>query len=109
MICIAIDREALTISMDGHAGYADAGSDIVCAAASILAYTLAARWREITGGAGMHAAFEPGRACISINPEWNKRADCTSAMDTIAAGFDLLAAKYPEYVMVQRGAYIKPG
>lgn len=31
----------ITLKVNGHAGYAERGKDIVCSAASILAYTLA--------------------------------------------------------------------
>ena len=34
-------RESCSLRVEGHAGYAARGSDIVCAAASILFYTLA--------------------------------------------------------------------
>ncbi len=35
--------------MSGHAGYAEEGSDIICAAASILVYTLANSLERICG------------------------------------------------------------
>ena len=42
MIEIVYDRMRLRLTADGHAGFAEAGQDIVCAAVTILVYTLAA-------------------------------------------------------------------
>lgn len=103
MISITIDRENIRLTMDGHAGYADAGSDIVCAAASILAYTAASRLREITGGDGLEVSLEPGKAHIFADATWQIISDCRAVMDTISAGFTLLAGKYPEHVSVHTG------
>ena len=42
MIEIVYDRMRLRLTADGHAGFAEAGQDIVCAAVPMLVYTLAA-------------------------------------------------------------------
>ena len=45
MIRVVIKRnfrlDPIALSISGHAGYGDSGSDIICSAVSILAYTLA--------------------------------------------------------------------
>ncbi len=48
MILIRATRteNALDIRADGHAGYAEAGRDIVCAGVSALLFGLLAYWRE---------------------------------------------------------------
>ena len=38
------------ITVSGHAGYADKGHDIICAAVSVLVNTLAASMEEVTRG-----------------------------------------------------------
>ena len=43
------DRKITGLFMDGHAGYAEAGSDIVCAGASTLLYTAANALETICG------------------------------------------------------------
>ena len=40
-VTIATEGEKLSLSLTGHAGYAEQGKDIVCASASILVSTLA--------------------------------------------------------------------
>ena len=42
MIVITVDAAAGTLTCDGHAGFAAAGEDIVCAAVSGILYTLRA-------------------------------------------------------------------
>lgn len=44
MITVQLSETALTVR--GHAGFSRYGSDIVCAAASMLAFTLAAAMEE---------------------------------------------------------------
>ena len=100
MIRISIDREDVLLTMDGHAGYAEPGSDIVCAAASILAYTAAARLREITGGDGLIVRLAPGDAFIHADPQWQTSGECMAVMDTISAGFALLAGQYPDHISI---------
>ena len=101
MITIRIDRENIALDMDGHAGYAEAGSDIVCAAASMLAYTMAARLREITQGDGLKISLSPGAAHISAEATWQIMSECRAVIDTISAGFTLLAGQYPGYVSIE--------
>lgn len=47
MIQVALDRKNFRLTMTGHAGHGKKGGDLVCAAASILAYTLAEDVREL--------------------------------------------------------------
>ena len=103
MIRVHIDREDIKLTMDGHAGYAEAGSDIICAAASILVYTAASRLREITQGDGLSVRLAPGDAFIHADAPWQIMDECRSVLDTISAGFTLLSGKYPEYLSVETG------
>lgn len=97
MIRIEIDRDALMLRMSGHAGYAEVGRDIVCAAASALVYTLAARMQEIAGD-GLYARLVSGDALVQMIADGSAHAECLSALDTVAAGLRLLATKYPEHI-----------
>lgn len=100
MIRVYIGRsdKGLMLCMHGHAGYAERGSDIVCSAATILAYSLAERVRECGGKITM----QPGYACIISGTE------ALDALETVASGYRLLAEGYPDYIEVQRGADIEP-
>lgn len=91
MITVCIDRDACSLRMDGHAEYAEPGQDIVCAAATILAYALAQR---LSGIAQARIDMAEGHAYIQARAN----GDTLAALDTVACGFELLAAKYPENI-----------
>ena len=95
MITIIVDASRCKVSVNGHAGYDEPGKDIVCAAVSILVYTLAERLNE-TGNL-IDAELSPGYAKI----EAIGNAESATTIETIAAGFALLAGEYPGFVNVQ--------
>lgn len=107
MIRIWLDIDALTLDMEGHAEYGDAGQDIVCAAASMLAYTLVERARQLTHA--IYAHMDSGRLHLCVERESDSYVPVRSAFETVGAGFDLLERRYPQNVQVQRGDYIPPG
>lgn len=84
----------VTLTAEGHAGYGPAGADIVCAACSMLIYTLKQALEqadllllaEFTGG----NAKVIGRRC----------AQSEHVFDTVLAGYGLLAQNYPAHVEV---------
>ena len=98
MITVQLSGTALTVR--GHAGFSRYGSDIVCAAASMLVFTLAAAMEE----AGLQRAPEIESACgsfrIAVRPREGERALVEAVFAAIGAGYRLLAARYPEYVRV---------
>ena len=69
----------------GHSGYSEEGSDIVCAAASMLAFTLAAAMEE----AGLQRAPEIESACgsfrIAVRPREGERARVEAVFAAIGA------------------------
>lgn len=67
--------------MSGHAGAGEPGRDIVCAALSILMYSLVA--------SGAEGRVERGEAELLL-PDRD--------VDVALCGFRLLAESYPEYV-----------
>lgn len=97
MIRCVIDKNRFRMQVSGHAGYGPAGSDIVCAAASILTATAQVEMYRITG----FRAEDDGETvdmCCTPTP-----AECGrvfQALDIIANGFRLLAGQYPENVSV---------
>ena len=100
MIRARIDTQALTLDVTGHAEFGNVGQDIVCAAASMLGYTLLARLREIGGVA--YARADSG--CMTIRAAECRDEDVHRSMreafETVRAGFELLAHQYPENVEV---------
>ena len=90
MIRVRFDGAQVTVS--GHAGYAPAGRDIVCAAVSALVYALAGRLRET----GRLERFQsaPGYAEIAGT------GDCAREFALVRCGLALLARQYPGRVEV---------
>lgn len=101
MIRATYCRKDHSLTVEGHSLSAEKGKDLVCASASILTYTLAA-FIENLKGSGIAAEtivqIEEGNTELfcKVAPSF----DCTVALvfDSICAGFDILAQKYPEYV-----------
>ncbi len=93
----------LRLTVDGHAGSADKGHDLVCASASILAYTLAQVVQAME-----HQGDLKGKPRIDMNDGDAtiilrcKSADIyAEAMHTffvIKTGYSLLAHNFPQYV-----------
>lgn len=82
MISVSYAPATPSLRVSGHAMWAEKGKDIVCAAASILAYTLkagGAQSRELPGG-GMYITGD------------------AAALELIAGGYRLLAENYPQNI-----------
>ena len=98
MIEVWLDRTALTVR--GHAGFSRYGIDIVCAAASMLAFALA----EAVQAAGMKTppVIESGcgRFRLEAFADGQEQARLDGMFETVRAGYRLLSARYPNYVRV---------
>lgn len=103
MIKVAISDNEL--EMTGHAGFAAAGKDVVCAAASMLAYTIAFNvW--IAGKDGKlespcEIQMESGNVWISCRPKEAYREEVRLLFAYVQRGYDLLAKYYPDNVVIQ--------
>lgn len=95
--------DVLTCKITGHAGSANIGKDLICASASMLAYTLA---QAVTDMGKVGYLSEP--PTIKIN-KGNGKIVCRAngednfsiALHTflvIETGYKLLAHNYPQYV-----------
>lgn len=108
-ITLAHDKQSgFTLTLTGHAGAAEAGHDIICASASILAYTVA---QEVKNMERRHQLAEPplikmesGDAVIKFLPK-NDAAynDALHTLYVIEVGYSLLAYNYPQYVELITG------
>lgn len=94
MIEIIYYREHNRLTMQGHAGTAPIGEDIICAAATILARTLAANVKHLCD---IGAATEPiieleeGSAAISCKANHKYRSTVQSVFEAVCVGFEILA------------------
>lgn len=98
MITVRLDAPHCRLTLQGHAGSGPYGNDAVCAAASILAYTLAqGLWELKLEGRVTHCTWvlESGNAqlrCRENIPE------AVALFENAARGFRLLAATCPTQV-----------
>ena len=93
---------SITMKLSGHAGADEHGKDIVCAAASILAYTVAQtlQFQYEEGGLRKkpHLKLEPGDTIIVAKPKADKFEEALHTFFVAQVGYHLLAKTYPQYV-----------
>lgn len=87
-----------TLEVRGHAGFARAGADIVCAAASMLCFALRAALEA--DKIPHEAAAEGGRMRIRADAQERQRERCAAMFAVCRAGFRLLAERYPGCVQI---------
>lgn len=94
------------LSLCGHAGYADKGKDIVCASATILAYTAAENLRRMYLSGRLKKPpdirMREGNIFIQCIPEEDEIQVTDDIFRIIGAGYELLARDYPEYVTLNQ-------
>ena len=101
MIRIQITRKAgeiVSLVCRGHAGYAEEGRDIVCAAVSVLAFTCANALESV---AGVQAKVEEKDGFLSIFLPENAGHDAQTVMNTVLQGFRDLCDAYPMYLQLK--------
>lgn len=100
---MTISRNRLRLEMEGHAGYAEEGRDIVCAAASSLVSTLMLALSAQLGG-GSDIYFDDPRAgpmVLDCGPQEDDMESARLIYRTIACGLEALAYRYPDNVEFQ--------
>lgn len=100
----------MEIVIKGHAGFNPQGLDIVCAACSVLAYTLLERLMQIDDEGGLTAfsssiCEDVGECVISFQGKQWAHCGIKATIDTIITGFALLQKKYPDFVKL----YVRSG
>ena len=93
---------SITLKLTGHAGQDEHGKDIVCSAASILAYTVAQALQFQYEEDGLkkkpHLKLEPGDTVIIAKPKPECYAETLHTFFVAQVGYHLLAKTYPQYV-----------
>lgn len=101
MIKAVYHRDHHRLSIEGHAQSGEPGHDLVCASATILAYTLAASVANMSAAKQIREPKIDMRegaieiACKSIR---RFEAPVTLIFDTLCAGYELLARNYPDNI-----------
>ena len=90
---IRVQCEPRRMVLEGHAGYSAKGSDIVCAAVSILVYVQVHLLEE--RHALMRAVMRPGYVELEAGE--------TGDLRVLALGLQMLAREYPRCVAVVQG------
>lgn len=97
---------SIIVQLTGHAETAEKGKDLVCAAASILACTIAqmALFMHAEGKLKKKptVSLEEGNAVVAVKPkEGNDYAEALHSYFVVQVGLSLLANKYPRAVEVK--------
>lgn len=93
--------DAHLLIIEGHAGSAEKGRDLVCAAVSALAVTLVAclRDREADGQVILRrCVVRDGYVCVEAAPATENEEPLRAVFETVVTGLRLLADCYPDYV-----------
>ena len=90
-------KSGVRLTVNGHAGYAQHGEDIVCSAVSALTETLIARLLQLD--AKFSYGKENGAVEIAMR---NVTYDANEAFNFAVLGMQLIATAYPKNVEVQR-------
>jgi uncharacterized protein YsxB (DUF464 family) len=90
------------LEIKGHAGYAEHGSDVVCAAASVTAYTAAGALEELAGLAGCYSEKD-GYFNIQLPDNISEKQKNIAAiiLETAAIGFKQINLSYSEFLSVK--------
>lgn len=95
------ERGQIQIRIQGHAGYAPAGEDIVCAAASMLGVLLEdTLLRENTRDGLRFLSVQKSNGVLELDfsPTLSGWSRLSPVLEAVEHGFRLLADQYPSYV-----------
>ena len=102
MVTFTEKGRKLSLRLEGHAGYAEHGKDIVCASASILAYTVAQFVMEAEHNGDLVSPAEirlgSGDTLISCEPSVGMYLGMQNTFLFAKMGYALLEHNYPQYV-----------
>lgn len=102
MINVTYNRRETTLTVKGHAQSAPKGEDLICSAASILAFTAIAAVQDNSDKFLPRITQHDGEIRIACSPTSSFITPCRRVLDTINTGFEILANEYPDYVRAKR-------
>lgn len=92
------DITAFTV--EGHSGYGEEGSDIVCAGISAVVWTVINGLTEIAGLPARYETREGYTACSIPSLSKEKRMQANLLLDSMMAFLRSLAEQYAEFVRI---------
>lgn len=93
------------ITIEGHAGSAPLGEDLVCAGCSVLLHTLITNvmhWRDQGYLMDHQIQEDEGHGQVSYTPKSRWKNILAAITEAICVGFQRLAEDYPEHVSYTR-------
>lgn len=102
MIHVTYYRQYNRVTVEGHAGRGPEGHDLVCAAVSALALTLAGNVSYMKAQDAVYdeiLKLEEGNAEIQCTPYRRYKESAQQIFRSVCVGFELLATKYPENII----------
>lgn len=104
MITVTVRRDAAGrvhgFRSEGHAGFADYGEDIVCAAVSVLTQTAVLGLKEHCD-VDLQLEQSPGWLHCALEGETHASDAAEAVLETMILGLDAIARQYPEQVRVR--------
>ncbi len=98
--------KTLVLTIIGHAGMGDAGNDPVCAAASILAYTVAQEVTDMHKAGKLkkepHIRLDAGDASVTCKPTKSAYAEALHLYKVAQTGYRLLAHNFPDNLRIKK-------
>lgn len=95
---IKISKKKSQITISGHAGYAEKGKDIVCAAVSMLIYNLQESINRLTEDT-VGFCFAQDETTISFG---TVSKETQLLIDSFIIGIKMLASNYPDNVRIDQ-------
>lgn len=99
------DQGSVHMVMEGHAGAAPKGEDLVCAGASMLAYTAGQAVRFLYEQGKLRCrpkiSIREGNAVIIATPKKEAEAETLYLYWVVQSGAYVLARNYPRFVRLQ--------
>ena len=95
MIVVSVRKDGIEIN--GHAGYAEHGKDIVCAGVTALFQTLVKSIRDLTSDR-ISVNIAPGASSVTFG---NLSEEGRLLIDSFFIGICLIADEFPEYVRIE--------
>lgn len=101
MIHVTYHRQFNRVTVKGHAGSGPDGHDLLCAACSALALTLAVNVSNMAAQDAVHDVsidLSEGNAEIQCTAYRRYRDSVAQVYRTVCAGFEVLSTQYPENI-----------
>ena len=95
MIVVKVSADGIVI--DGHAGYAKPGKDIICSAVTMLSFNLINSMEALTEDVIEYDAEDPGHINIKFK-DVSERGKLL--VDSFFIGISEVSRAYPEYVQL---------